>query len=267
MVICCALAVRSPIQAQAVYGTVVDDSMRAAVVGAEVGLMVQGQRAVAPVLTDSLGRFMLAAPRAGTYGLRVSHASFLTYEVDSIEVGTGEVVTLQVRLGRQTIPLQALVVTARRSHTGLAGFDRRRRAGFGHFITREEITSRAAGRVTDILRNVPGLSFRPLRGGAYVTLMSGGGSGRCAPTVWVDGVQMRETEQSTIDQVLTPALIEAVEVYTSHAAAPTQYVSGLCGVILFWTRQGSRDDGERWQWKKMLAGAGAAVLLIILLAR
>ena len=78
---------------------------------------------------------------------------------------------------------------------------------------------------------------------------------------------MRESEQGTLDQILTPEMIEAIEVYTSHAAAPAQYVSGLCGVILVWTRQGSGAEGAPWQWTKVLAGAGAAVLAIILLAR
>ncbi|HEX2166440.1 MAG TPA: carboxypeptidase regulatory-like domain-containing protein, partial [Longimicrobiales bacterium] len=261
-----ALAIPTVVQGQAIYGTVVDDTARGPVDGAEVDLLHEGA-AVAGTVTDSLGRFTIAAPRAGTYGLVVRHAVFMTYQVDSVTLGTGESVTLQIRLGRQAVPLEPLVVTARRSRRGLAGFDERRRAGFGHFIVREDITTRAAGQLTDVLRNVPGLSFRRLRRGGVLTQMRGGASGRCAPAMWVDGIQMQESEQSTLDQIFAPDMIEAVEVYSSHATAPAQYVSGTCGVILFWTRQGSGAEGTPWQWKKVLAGAGAAVLVIILLAR
>lgn len=265
-VVAIALTLPAALEGQAIYGTVVDDTLRAAVEGAEVVLLHEGSRMAAAV-TDSVGRFSLVVPGAGTYTLRVSHIAFLTYDVDSVDVGTGETVTLQIRLGRETVPLQPLVVTARQSRPGLDGFDERRRAGLGHFIEREEIAHRAGGRVTDILRGVPGLAFRRLRRGGVVTEMRGGSSGRCVPTIWVDGAQMGESEQSTLDQTLTLDVIEAVEVYTSYGAAPTQYASAACGVILFWTRQGSGAEGERWQWSKVLAGAGAAVLVIILLVR
>ncbi|HEX6134121.1 MAG TPA: carboxypeptidase regulatory-like domain-containing protein [Longimicrobiales bacterium] len=256
-------------QAQTVHGTVVDDVGRQPVAGAEVALTGAGLRAESRTATDSLGRFSLQAPRAGVYGVRVSHDSFVVFTEDSLSLGTGEVVTLEIRLGRSALPLQPLRVTARRTRLGLVGFDERRRAGFGQYLVREDIEARSASRVTDLLQAMTGLSLRPAgeRRAGSIVLMSGGAGGRCEPTVWVDDVQMRQSDHGTIDQILSPGVVEAVEVYTSHAAAPPRYVTTPCGVILFWTRQGGDEGGGRFQWKKVLAGAGAAGLLIFLLVR
>lgn len=255
--------------AQTVHGTVVDDRDQRPVEGAEVVLAGAGMTPTPPVATDTTGRFTLVAPRAGVYALQVRHPSFLPFEAEGLELGTGEVVSLEVRLGAQTIPLEPIRVTARRTRGGLAGFDLRRRSGFGQYLTREEIRSRAAGRVTDLLRNMAGLSFRPAsnRRGGSIALMSGGRAGRCQPTIWIDDVHVQQHENSTLDQILTPATIEAVEVYTSHAAAPPQYVDGLCGAILFWTRQGGDEGDAVFDWKKVVGGAAAAGALIFLLLR
>lgn len=255
--------------AQMVSGTVVDDRAQQPIEGAEVVLTRDGSAQSPRTLTDTTGRFTLRVPRAGVYTLHVRHPSFLPFEATSLNLGTGEVMSLEVRLGVETIPLEPIRVTARRAPTGLAGFDQRRRAGFGQYMTRDEIRLHAGGRVTDLLRNMSGLTFRPApdsRAGS-IALMSGGATGRCLPMVWIDDVQVEQHENSTLDQVLTPSTIEAVEVYTSHAAAPPQYVSGLCGVIVFWTRQGGEEGASRFDWKKVVGGAAASGLLIFLLLR
>ena len=52
-------------------------------------------------------------------------------------------------------PIEPLVVTARRTAMYMAGFEDRRRMGFGRFMTREDFDVHASTRVTDLLRNLP----------------------------------------------------------------------------------------------------------------
>jgi len=252
--------------AQVLRGAVIDATTRARVAAAAIELVdaVQGDRTRTE--TDSTGLFMVRLPRAGTYRMSVSHISYVMYEVTDLELGTGEIVTLEIRLGQDAVPLEPLLVTARRAGL-LQGVDERRRSGFGQYLTREQIDARNAARVSDLMRDVSGIILRRAGPSGSLILVRGGGTGACMPAIWLDGVEIQQRPGSTLDDILTPNVIEAVEVYTALGGAPTQYVSGTCGVILFWTRQGSGEDGEPWQWKKFLIGAGATIGLILLIFR
>lgn len=232
------------------------------VTGAEVELLLRGRR-LGGTTTDSLGRFMFQVPEAGRYRLRVRHPTYLPYEADSVQVGGGETVSVEVRLGRNVIPLEPLVVTAR-IRVDMTGFrGRRQGSGLGTFITREEIEARAAARTTDLLRGVPGVSVQFQRWGVAPAILMRSGLGTCEPAIFVDGVLAPQYRGSRLDDYLTPERIEGVEIYSSFSTAPVQYVSGTCGVILFWTQRGDRGEGEPWHWKRVLIGVGAALALIL----
>lgn len=214
-------------------------------------------------MTDSLGRFTLPVPGPGTYGFRVRHPSYVPYDAENVEVGAEETVVVVVRLGRNVIPLDPLIVTAR-VRSDATGFEGRRAGGgFGTFLTREEIEARAAGRTTDLLRGLPGVTVRFVRWGVGPAIEMRDGFGRCEPAIYVDGILAPQTQGSRVDDFLTPDRIEGVEVYTSFSTAPVQYIMGTCGVILFWTRRGERGEGEPWHWKRVIIGLGAAVALIL----
>ncbi len=258
------------VKAQVIEGIVVEapvDSSAetlaiAPVAGAEVELLLRGRR-LGGATTDSLGRFMFQVPEAGRYRLRVRHPTYLPYEADSVQVGGGETVSVEVRLGRNVIPLEPLVVTARirADMTGFRG--RRQGAGLGTFLTREDIEARAAGRTTDLLRGVPGVTVQFQRWGVAPAILMRSGLGTCEPAIFVDGVVTPQYRGSRLDDYLTPDRIQGVEIYSSFSTAPVQYVSGTCGVILFWTQRGDRGDGAPWQWKRVLIGAGAALALML----
>ncbi len=262
-------------KAQVIRGVVVeaaDSASRRAepdpIPGAEVELLMQGQRVAPRVLTDSLGLFLISVPQPGTYGIRVSHPAYLTYESGAVEVASGESVALEVRLGHNVIPLEPLVVTAR-VHGATTGFNQRRGTGaFGTFLTREDIQTRAAARTSDLLRGLPGVTIRFQRWGVAPAIEMRNGFGICEPAIFVDGVRAPVLAGGGgLDDFLTPDRIEAVEVYNSFSMAPVQYISGHCGVILFWTRSGDRAGGKPWHWKRMILGLGAAVVAIVLWIR
>lgn len=264
----------SPVDAQTIRGVVLDEEARLrpgalpenrGVAGAEVELRRDGRRAGAVTLTDTLGRFTLTAPGVGTFGLRVTHPAYLAHESEGIELGEGEILSLEIRMGRNVIPLEPLVVTARMSSL-MAGFHQRRTSGgMGTFLTREEIEVRGAAKATDLLRGMPGVRIEFERWGIGPSIVMQGGFGLCEPAIFVDGIETVRSSGvgSSLDDYLTPERIEGIEVYTSFSTVPAQYQSGMCGVILIWTRPGERGEGEPWGWKRMLLGFAAAIGLIL----
>jgi Carboxypeptidase regulatory-like domain/TonB-dependent Receptor Plug Domain len=264
VLLACAGALWLPVQAaaQVVRGVIVEADSRRPVPDATVEMIAGSERRGAT--TDSLGAFVIALQRAGTYALHVRHVGYARYDTDSVRVGTAETVHVTVQLGRTVIPLAPLVVRARSDHR-LAGFDARRAAGVGRFLTRTDIEARGAANTTDLLRGIPGVTIAPVPRRSRSLIVMQSSLGRCRAAVWIDGVQIEQFPESTPDDVLTPSAIEAVEIYNSFSAAPAQYVSGACGVVMFWTRQGGTDQGKPWRWKRMLAGVGAALVLVLLI--
>jgi Carboxypeptidase regulatory-like domain/TonB-dependent Receptor Plug Domain len=257
--------------AQVLVGHVIEEESRAPVPRAQLSLHGPGGEIVAEALSDTTGHFRMAAPLPGTYTLDVRHVAFADFVSRTIEVVGGELVEVEVRLGRVVIPLEPLVVRARSRESGrLSEFHQRLAThNFGRFITRSDLDGRAHARVTDILRTVPGITMVPVRARGrsgperYIVAMRGS-PGLCEPAVYVDGVLVRQGAGATLDEFITPDMLEGAEIYTSTVGAPSQYQQpGACGVILFWTRQG--DGGEKFSWKRLLIAAGgvAAVILLV----
>lgn len=263
-----------PLHGQTIRGTVVevDPSAPGAVgrpgqpvVGATIELLARGGARAGTTRTDTLGIFVLPTPSHGTFGLRISHPSYFPYQAEGIEVGRGETVSLDIRLGRDAIPLEPLVVRAR-VNTLMAGFHRRRTGGTSAtFLTREAIETRGAARTTDLLRGMPGVRLEFVRWGEGPRILMQGGFGPCFPTIFLDGVELTTTSGvgSSMNDYITPDRIEGIEIYSSFSTVPAQFRAGMCGVILLWTRQGGREGGEPWGWKRILGGFAVALGLLL----
>jgi hypothetical protein len=146
-------------------------------------------------------------------------------------------VELQILLDRLPIELAPVVATAPAGVLGRSGFERRRRRGFGHFLTREQLEQRHGARLSDFLRDVPSIrlvrdtatgdwSFESRRA---VSLGRG-----CKSHLYVDGVKLVMTP---VD-VLHPDEVEGIEVYRGPSETPVQFRGwGACGaVVVIWTR-------------------------------
>jgi hypothetical protein len=253
--------------AQVIRGIVVEVETLAPVTGATVEVLGEGNTEPRLATTDSLGLFVISLSRAGTYTIQAKRLGFLVAPPDTLRIGRGEAVSLELRLGSRAVPLEPVVVTVR-GDEGLNGFERRRAGAFGRFIGREEIDARAAMKTTDLLRLMPGLVFEAQRAGSGSQLLMRGPGGLCAPAVWIDGLYVSLTGRGvSVDDLLSPGVLEGVEVYNSVAAAPTQYRTGQCGVVLFWTRRGAPEPEGTMSWRKIAVGAVAAALFIVLVIR
>lgn len=127
---------------------------------------------------------------------------------------------------------------------GLAGFHRRKEQGIGRFIDRQDIEDRNPVRLTDLLREVPGLRLLCDPGACKIQFERAKpplGLSDCPVLYFVDGTPFPMTFP---DEYLAPDHIEGIEVHTS-ATVPAEYNrmvgstetgSPRCGVILIWTR-------------------------------
>jgi hypothetical protein len=253
--------------AQTLGGRVIEAGTAVPIQGSVV--VAQDDRGGKPrqATSDSIGSFLLLLPAGGVYTLTVTKLGYLQHRGDTVRVGSSESVKVEVRLDRTTVPLRPVIVTERISWVP-EGFEQRRAAGFGRFLTRQDIDQRRASNTSDLLRGIPGVVLMPpgrrSRGSASTVMMRGAG-GLCQPAVWVDGVHLSSFGDAVVDQVLTPGALEAAEIYNSTSAAPAQYRTGNCGVVLFWTRRNAANEGARIKWWKLGLGALTGVGLVLLI--
>jgi hypothetical protein len=257
------LLTSEPAQAQTIRGIVVEDGTRAPIAGALVELVTPDGRSAAAAQTDGGGVFLLRPANPGSFVVRLKHLAYAPLNSDTLRIGRGETVEIEVRLAQTAIPLEPLVVTARRDARLEGFYERQRKRSFGHFMTRQEIERRAGTRTTDLLNMMPGVRIVQVTGpggmGAVnMITLRGGGSGRCLPTIYVDGMEMKQFPESGVDDFLSPYILEGVEVYTMGGAPTSIMPRGNCGVVAFWTRMDSRRP---WSWKRFAAGLGALAFM------
>lgn len=250
--------------AQSLQGIVLDAATRAPMSGATIQLTATQGGSPRQTTSDSLGSFAVMLTRAGVYTLTATRLGYLQHKGDTIRIGESELVSVEIRLDRTALPLRPVLVTAR--YSGLPeGFEARRTSGFGRFITRTDIDSRRASNASDLLRGLPGIVLTSQRRGPGSTLQMRGTAGLCQPAIWIDGVYVAQFAGVSIDNMLSPLVLEAAEVYNSATTAPIQYRTGNCGVVLFWTRRGGHEEQGRTKWWKIALGVTAAGGLALLI--
>jgi TonB family protein len=189
--------------------------------------------------SDDSGAFVLHGVPPGPASVHVRRLGFAPGSID-VAVTNGTTTHIDVAIKEVAHALNPVVVYARRPrhYEGyLAGFYERRDQGFGRFITGDEIAKQAPMRTTDMLRMVPGLHITTSDAGDSHVRIRGD---NCWPSVWIDGAPANAAEFD-VDWV-TPADIAGIEIYSSIATVPPEFVDPLgprlCGTIVIWTRQG-----------------------------
>ena len=231
-----------------IVGVVSDEQGGGPVNGASVRLRAgeQGTR------TDARGRFALDELTPGLNIVEFTQLGYAT-RTETIEVIPGRVTNVRLSLSADPVQLDPIEVTVERREIALqdAGYYNRLDEGFGEFIDRAEIESRAPPEMSDIFSRIPGVElyadpdnpiekYIVLRGGRQSSL-SAGPYGRCFPRVVLDGLTINRggDEPAALDRMLDPAAIAGVEVFPTAAGVPAQYggVGSSCGLILIWTRR------------------------------
>lgn len=187
-------------------------------------------------ITDSTGHFALRNVPAGRDTLSVSLIGFAEQRVP-LTLEPRRVTNVTLLLSETVLKVEDITVTVEERRTGkLAGFEERRKEGFGHFITPEQIEKRNPQHGSDLLRQVPGVSVGPYRFGRAPVRITRRASGNCDPTYYVDGVAQQgfHIDDLNRDDIL------AIEVYRGPSETPPQFLFryGGCGAIVIWTQEG-----------------------------
>jgi hypothetical protein len=249
--------------AQTINGRVVDDSARA-VVGATVELLNPEGERLDDTRTDDGGAFTFGTS-FGVYLFRVLRAGRTPSITPAVQVTRDAMIvhlTVTVRAASSDDPhVLAPVVVEGEALVHLAEFYRRRAIGFGDFVTRDEFERWHPHEVTDIVRRMP--SFLVLPNPTYGRRLASGmidtreyrievaGRSRgpsipeCPVELFLDGRYLGNTGSLDVETVLSVQVIEAVETYSRPAQMPPEFnrMGSGCGVIAFWTRQGTATEG------------------------
>lgn len=196
------------------------------------------------------GRHLLEA-RAVGYTVAAFHVS----------VDPGDAVSVGMTLHRAPpTTLSNVVVTGTRDtarppvvmrHDWTEGFTQRReRNSGGTFLDQAQIDRRDAYKMTELLEAVPGVMLKsvPDDFGGYSTqiVMRGTSTVRgetCPISYFVDGHPYAVAPDESIDRIVRPRDVAALEIYPGASQVPPQFktaTSSRCGVIVIWTRSAAR---------------------------
>ena len=229
------LPLSDPSKPGELVGRIFDATTHRPVVGAAVVLKERGERTV----TNIHGYFSFGALPWGIYTLDVTN---LGYGERSLAVRVAGALTqiAEIGLSAEALELEGLNVTVQRraSLRDIDGLIRRMNVGFGTVLARDVMERRPNARVTDLLREVPGVQVNSR--GYSTTLEVRGRS--CSPNVFVDGMPRMWDPSEGLDFFITSE-IEAVEVYKGFAEIPGEFIMpgqiNPCMAIAIWTRRGA----------------------------
>jgi hypothetical protein len=256
--------------AQNISGMVAEAETSQPIEAARVALIHEDGVIRVQTLSRGDGRFSLLAPHPGPWILAVYHLGFRTVRSDPVAINPGEWMVLQVTMAAEAIPLDPVVVTARRSVGSPAiqrFYDRRdqaSRSGHGRFLARTDIEQISPSRPSDMLRTMAGI--RVVRGapgrGDGIRMASG-----CVPAIFIDGMRINRVGiHDSIDDYVSVMDIEGIEVYRGPSSQVAHlYDPSGCGLILVWTRAGVHDPVGGFRWRTLLGTlAAVAVLLLVI---
>jgi carboxypeptidase-like protein len=225
---------------------VFDNATGEPVVGAEVVDLATHTKA----LTSASGAISLAFLEPGATVLQIRKIGYQS-KMLTVKVSDVDTVSVTILLDPVAQTLPSVLTRAPAPLTGkLAEFDRRRAAGFGHFLTREQLAKIENHLTSDALRSIPGLKLiRPPGMGQvwYVgtsrptaSFLLTGGNGMCLAAVMVDGIFVYNGNgQPPFDiNSIKPEEMAGLEYYAGGAVMPAEYNStrNTCGLVVIWTR-------------------------------
>jgi hypothetical protein len=239
--------------AQELAGVVLDSVSLEPIDGARLVLLDSTGTALAVTVTSTDGKFAFHLPRIGEYRLLVSRIGYppittRRFIVDSTFTARVSVSLPSTPLTLDTITVIASGVEKRLQYLADAGFYRRRKVGFGHYLTRADIDKRDALIMSDLLHDMPGVRVTCTGPRNCSITMRAANTmflrGKCEPSVVLDGVVLRaggvgSRGDLSLDDLINPFNVEALEVYPGPAGVPVQYSGYLspCGAIIVWSRR------------------------------
>jgi hypothetical protein len=207
---------------------------------AQAQIVVRGTPLRAVAATDGAFRLTGVPIQAQTLDVRMLGYAPRALDVDVLSDRPVDVhvvlVAVALPLGTIEVSSDALVTPAMRA------FHERRARGPGAFFTRDEIERMQPRVFTDILRRVPGLQIRPVRGGLGNNVSVQSRGSECQMLFFMNGTAFPIPSDQPINHFVSPEEVVGVEVYNGSSEIPAQFnasrFNSRCGVIVIWTRHG-----------------------------
>jgi hypothetical protein len=183
-------------------------------------------------LSTTGGEFVAAGIKPGVYVLQ---ARALGYTPGSwvVELVARETLSVMIELEAAPITLPGLIVEgAKWQQRGMVGFAERKERGRGIYLTEDDIKRADAERLSDLLRNVPGVRMACRYTGCRVRMARA----ECQPDFFVDGLSANNS--TSLDMPLVGVI--GIEIYRTSTETPVDFLrsNNVCGTIVIWTRSG-----------------------------
>ena len=128
-----------------------------------------------------------------------------------------------------------------------SGFEQRREVGTGRYLDAQQISARANPPVSELLRDIGGVTLHPVSTTEGTTVyrvqMRGavGLNGICtSPALYLDGVQVElvSGDAAALDHLVQSRDIVGIEIYPGASSIPEQFNArgAVCGAIVIWTK-------------------------------
>lgn len=197
------------------------------------------------VQTSERGVFVLDSLPGGTHTLEIRVIGYVPV-MRVVHLAASRPATIEVTLDKAAVILATETVRGKLVYSRqLVEFDRRRRSGFGRYLSPADIERRPNARLSSLLQGMLGVHVRPGSSGSSTVTMRGDMSGDCTPTLYVDG---NRGFSDDFDYLYSDE-IAGIEVYARESQRPAGYIdSNRCGAILVWTRprqaKSRKDDSD-----------------------
>lgn len=243
---CLITAAATDAAAQVVSGRIVEIGFGRPVPGAVVSLLDTLDANLGTASTDSAGGFSLRAPGPGRYRISLRRGEIYSMRTAFFTLAADQVRRFQLEVPLPPIELPGLEATVERPDGPvMAGFNQRRREGFGTFFTREELKAlHTTTRVREVLTTVPGVRVSEHQGfGEYLEI----NRQSCPPKLLVDGQvwvrpPLEDMDADPMKEFMDMRVgdIEAIELYKGAAQVPALFAGSDagCGVVAVWLRRG-----------------------------
>ncbi len=196
------------------------------------------------VLTNEKGDFTLRNLPSGSQVLLARHLGFGA-ETVPVDLSVREAKQVTIKLPKYVAVIEPVVVTARRgSSLEKVGFTARKKSGAGYFLDPDQIQRMRPIRLTDILRQVPGLRINYSNDGETVSSARGVSTfsgGNCVQ-YYLDDMPWQSAQPGDINQFVNGSEVVGAEIYQG-TSVPAQYSRGMqtCTTIVLWTKARIRD--------------------------
>jgi hypothetical protein len=189
--------------------------------------------------SDARGIFRMKDLPSGTQEVEVRLLSYQPKQY-MVNLAAKKEAHLNAVLDQRAQVLEPVVVTARPT-SDIPGYDDRKEHATGTFFDHQYIMNNSVLSTSDVFRRVPGMQVVFVSDSYTIVSNRGAISLGCkSAQFWIDGVRYDLGQEESIDDVVRPNEIAAMEIYNSGVDTPAIFQSGQfqCGTVVIWTNNG-----------------------------